>query len=76
MSSAEEIALFEQEKNSPTKDLGDVGQSFGPVVEEKGVGLKYKTSYWDEIPDWRRMMTETGLFLIMEQCLLLQTLLK
>lgn len=54
MSSAEEIALFEQEKNSPTKDLGDVGQSFGPVVEEKGVGLKYKTSYWDEIPDWAK----------------------
>lgn len=54
MSSAEEIALFEQEKNSPTKDIGDVGQSFGPIVKEKNIGLKYKTSYWDEIPDWAK----------------------
>lgn len=23
-------------------------------MEEKGVGLKYKTSYWDEIPDWAK----------------------
>lgn len=43
MSSAEEIAIFEKEKNNPTKDIGDVGQSFGPVAEEKGVTLKYKT---------------------------------
>lgn len=54
MSSAEEIAIFEKEKNNPTKDIGDVGQSFGPVAEEKGVTLKYKTSYWDEIPDWAK----------------------
>lgn len=54
MSSAEEIALFEQEKNNPTKDIGDVGQSFGPVAEEKGVTLKYKTSHWDDIPAWAK----------------------
>lgn len=54
MSSAEEIAIFEQEKSKPTKDIGDVGQSFGPVAEEKGVTIPYKTSYWDEIPDWAK----------------------
>lgn len=54
MSSAEEIALFEQEKSNPTKDIGDVGQSFGPVAEEKGVSAKYKTSYWDKVPDWAK----------------------
>ncbi len=54
MTSAEEIAVFEAEKTNATKDIGDVGQSFGPVAEEKGVTLKYKTSYWDEIPDWAK----------------------
>ena len=33
MSSAEELALFKAEQNNPTKDIGDVGQSFGPVAE-------------------------------------------
>lgn len=54
MSSAEEIAIFESEKNQATKDIGDVGQAFGPVAEEKGVTAKYKTSYWDTIPDWAK----------------------
>lgn len=54
MSSAEEIALFEAEKNNPTKDIGDVGQSFGPIAEDKGVTIPYKTSYWDEIPEWAK----------------------
>lgn len=54
MSSAEEIALFEAEKDDPTKDIGDVGQSFGPIAEEKGVTIPYKTSYWDEIPKWAK----------------------
>lgn len=54
MSSAEEIALFEQEKNNPTKDIGDVGQAFGPIAEEKGVTHPYKTSYWDDIPAWAK----------------------
>ena len=44
MSSAEEISLFESEKKKATKDIGDVGQAFGPIAEEKGVTLKYKTS--------------------------------
>lgn len=54
MSSAEEIALFESEKKKATKDLGDVGMAFGPIAEEKGLTVKYKTSYWDDIPDWAK----------------------
>lgn len=54
MSSAEEIALFANEANDATKEIGDVGQSFGPVAEEQGVTLPYKTSYWDSVPDWAK----------------------
>lgn len=54
MSSAEELALFETEKDNATKDIGDVGQAFGPVAVEKGLTLPYKTSYWDSIPDWAK----------------------
>ncbi len=54
MSSAEEIALFANEANDATKEIGDVGQSFGLVAEEQGVTLPYKTSYWDSVPDWAK----------------------
>ena len=54
MSSAEEIAKFDAEKDKPTADIGDVGIAFGPVAVEKGVTQPYKTSYWDEIPDWAK----------------------
>ena len=54
MSSAEELAIFANEANDATKDIGDVGQSFGPVAEEQGLTLPYKTSYWDSIPDWAK----------------------
>lgn len=54
MSSAEEIAMFKAEKNNATKDIGDVGEAFGPIAEEEGVTLAYKTSYWDDIPDWAK----------------------
>ncbi|MGE5702113.1 MAG: ABC transporter substrate-binding protein, partial [Clostridia bacterium] len=54
MSSAEEIAKFEAEKSNPTADIGDVGIAFGPVAVEKGVTQPYKTSYWDEIPEWAK----------------------
>lgn len=54
MSSAEEIALFKEEGRDGTKDIGDVGQQWGPVAEKEGVTLKYKTSYWDEIPSWAK----------------------
>ncbi len=54
MSSAEELALFESEKNNATKDIGDVGQSFGPTAVAKGLTLPYKTSHWNDIPDWAK----------------------
>lgn len=54
MSSAEEIAKFEAEKDKPTADIGDVGIAFGPVAVDKGVTQPYKTSHWDEIPDWAK----------------------
>lgn len=54
MSSAEEVAKFESEKNRATADIGDVGISFGPIAEQKNITLPYKTSYWDEIPDWAK----------------------
>lgn len=54
MSSAEELSLFESEKNNPTKDIGDVGQSFGPLAIEKDLVQPYKTSYWDSVPDWAK----------------------
>lgn len=54
MSSAEEISKFEAEKDKPTADIGDVGIMFGPIAAEKGVTQPYKTSYWNEIPDWAK----------------------
>lgn len=53
MSSAEELAKFENEKKNPP-DIGDVGIAFGPFAETKGLTLKYKTQYWDEIPAWAK----------------------
>lgn len=54
MSSAEEIAKFEAEKDKPTADIGDVGITFAPIAVEKGVVQPYKPSTWDEIPDWAK----------------------
>ena len=54
MSSAEEIAKMVAEKDNPTVDIGDVGIAFGPVAVAQGVTQPYKTSYWDEIPDWAK----------------------
>ncbi|GAB2535732.1 ABC transporter substrate-binding protein [Gracilibacillus alcaliphilus] len=54
MSSAEEIAKMESEGENATTDIGDVGISFGPIAKEKGVTMPYKTSYWEDIPDWAK----------------------
>ena len=54
MSSAEELSLFESEKDAPTKDMGDVGQAFGPTAVEMDVVQPYKASTWDSIPDWAK----------------------
>ncbi|ASA25239.1 ABC transporter substrate-binding protein [Paenibacillus donghaensis] len=54
MSSAEEIAKFEAEKDKPTADIGDVGIAFGPVAVAQGVTQPYKTAYWEQLPDWAK----------------------
>lgn len=54
MSSAEELAKFEAEKENASADIGDVGIAYGPIAEEKDLTLAYKTSYWDDIPDWAK----------------------
>lgn len=54
MSSAEELAKFESEKKNATGDIGDVGIAFGPLAVEKDLVVGYKTSYFDEIPDWAK----------------------
>lgn len=54
LTSAEELAIFETEGQNATKDMGNVGEAFGPIAAEKGLTLPYKTSYWDEIPDWAK----------------------
>lgn len=54
MSSAEELAKFEAEKEDATADIGDVGIAFGPIAKDKDLTLAYKTSYWDDIPDWAK----------------------
>lgn len=54
MSSAEEISKMETEGENATADIGDVGISFGPIAEEKEITLPYKTSYWEDIPEWAK----------------------
>lgn len=54
ISSAEEIAKFEAEKGKPTADIGDVGIAYATAAAEKGMALPYKTTYWDEVPDWAK----------------------
>ena len=54
MSSAEELSMFDSEKDSPTKDIGDVGQAFGPTAIDMDVVQPYKASTWDSIPDWAK----------------------
>lgn len=54
MSSAEEIAKFAAEKENASADIGDVGIAFGPIAEDQGLTIPYKTSYWNEIPNWAK----------------------
>lgn len=54
MSSAEELAKFESEKKNASGDIGDVGIAFGPLAVEKDLVVGYRTSYFDEIPDWAK----------------------
>lgn len=54
MSSAEELATFENEKEDASADIGDVGIAFGPEAVGRDLLMPYKTSYYDEIPDWAK----------------------
>ncbi|MDD6155322.1 MAG: ABC transporter substrate-binding protein [Eubacteriales bacterium] len=66
MSSEEELKMFKSEGKKGTKDIGDVGQSFGPKAIDQDLVQGYKTSYWDSVPDWAKgedgkwMMAYTG----------------
>ena len=54
MSSAQEIAKFEAEKDNASADIGDVGAAFGPIAVSKGVTQPYKPSTWDQVPEWAK----------------------
>lgn len=64
MSSAEELAIFENEKDNASADIGDVGIAFGPEAQNRGLLLPYKTSYYDEIPDWAKDSEKEGYWLL------------
>ncbi|MNZ39276.1 hypothetical protein D3C78_567660 [compost metagenome] len=54
MSSAQEVAKFDAEKDNASADIGDVGAAFGPIAVAKGVTQPYKPSTWDQIPGWAK----------------------
>ena len=54
MSSAQEIAKFDAEKDNASADIGDVGAAFGPIAATKGVTQPYKPSTWEQIPSWAK----------------------
>ena len=54
MSSAEELSVFDTEKDAPTKDIGDVGQAFGQTAIDMDVVQPYKATTWDSVPDWAK----------------------
>lgn len=54
MSSAQEVAKFDAEKDNASADIGDVGAAFGPIAIAKGVTQPYKPTTWDQVPDWAK----------------------
>ena len=54
MSSAQEVAKFDAEKDNASADIGDVGAAFGPIAVAKGVTQAYKPSTWEQIPSWAK----------------------
>lgn len=54
MSSAQEVAKFDAEKDNASADIGDVGAAFGPIATAKGVTQPYKPSTWAQVPDWAK----------------------
>lgn len=75
MSSAQELAKFDAEKENASADIGDVGAAFGPIAVAKGVTQPYKPTHWDQIParakdkdgHWALAYTGTIAFLIDKQ---------
>ena len=66
MSSAEELAKFENEKDNATGDIGDIGLVMTAVAMEKDLLLPFKTSHWDSIPDWAK--EEDGKWIVAYTC--------
>ncbi|TDV60041.1 ABC transporter substrate-binding protein [Pseudomonas sp. LP_7_YM] len=54
MSSAQEVAKFDAEKDNASADIGDVGAAFGPIAVAKDVTQPYKPTTWDQVPDWAK----------------------
>lgn len=54
MSSAEELAKFEAEKANASADIGEVGLEFGPIAVTRGLSQPFKTTTWEQIPEWAR----------------------
>ncbi|WP_329233780.1 extracellular solute-binding protein [Streptomyces sp. NBC_00111] len=52
LSSAQQLAKFEAEKNGA--DIGDIGAAFGPIAVTKGLTQAFKPSTWDQIPAWAK----------------------
>jgi len=52
LSSAQQLAKFAAEKGRASADIGDVGQSFGPIAAKAGLTQAYKPSTWNSIPAW------------------------
>lgn len=53
MSSAQQLDAF---KNTGEfgADIGDIGYDYAKEAESQGLTLKYKTSYWEDIPSWAK----------------------
>jgi putative spermidine/putrescine transport system substrate-binding protein len=54
MGSNEELAIFESEKDNPTRDMGDCAFGLMPLAIEMDVVQSYKPTTWDSIPDWAK----------------------
>jgi putative spermidine/putrescine transport system substrate-binding protein len=75
MTSSNVLAVFSDAEALDPPDLADVGSVYGYIAEENNLTVKYKTSYWDEIPagakdddgDWLFLYYGTMAFLVNTQ---------
>ena len=54
MSSAEQLAKFDAERANASTEIGEIGLEFGPIAAKKGLSQPYKTTNWEQIPEWAR----------------------